>query len=171
MPVCTFSDSSPPAPSVASRPSAGARAYASLYRSVMWPAWERLVRGRRTTRYLALAEAMQWRSPDEVASYQLHALRSLLARAGSRVPYWRELFARLRFRPEDVRRREDLAALPVLTREIVRERYADLVDPSFSAINLKKATSGSTGTPLRFEYCPESESWRQAIRIRGYSWA
>jgi phenylacetate-CoA ligase len=114
---------------------------------------------------------MQWRPLEEVEAYQLNALRALLARAGERIPYWRELFARLRFDPRDVRRREDLAALPILTREIVRERYADLVDPALAPANLRKSTSGSTGVPLSFEYSPESDSWRSAIRIRGYSWS
>jgi phenylacetate-CoA ligase len=70
-----------------------------------------------------------------------------------------------------MRSKTDLAALPILTREIVRERYRDLVHPAYAPVNLKKGTSGSTGTPLKFEYSPESESWRQAIRIRSYRWS
>ena len=56
-------------------------------------------------------------------------------------------------------------------REVVRERYRDLVSPACALSNVKKGTSGSTGAPLRFEYSPESESWRQAMRIRGYAWS
>ena len=165
MAMGTLTESIPPAPS------SRARAYSRVYRDVLWPVWERFARRRKTAEHLAFVEAMQWRSLDAVARYQVGALRALLEHAGTHVPYWRELFTRLHFDPREVTRREDLAALPVLTREIVRERYRDLVDPAFSRVNLKKATSGSTGTPLRFEYSPESESWRQAIRIRGYSWS
>jgi phenylacetate-CoA ligase len=114
---------------------------------------------------------MQWRSAEEIERYQLDVLREMLAYAGARIPYWRDLFARLRFDARGVRRRQDLAALPVLTRDIIRERYADLVDPAHAPRNVKKSTSGSTGAPLRFEYSRESESWRNAIRIRGYSWS
>jgi phenylacetate-CoA ligase len=114
---------------------------------------------------------MQWRSQEEVERYQLHALRALLEYAGRHIPYWRETFRRAGFDPRGVGGREDLSALPVLTREIVRERYEDLVDPAHAASNLKKSTSGSTGVPLAFEYSRESESWRQAVRIRGYSWS
>ncbi len=152
-------------------PSFGARTYARAYRHWMWPAWERLVRGRTTPKHLAFVDAMQWRSPEEVDLYQVESLRALLVHAGERIPYWREVFARVGFDARAVTRREDLAALPVLTREIVRERYGDLVDPAYAGVNLKKSTSGSTGAPLWFEYSPESESWRQAIRIRGYSWS
>ncbi|HXN32306.1 MAG TPA: hypothetical protein VN894_10610 [Polyangiaceae bacterium] len=152
-------------------PSLAAHAYARLYRHLLWPAWERFARGRTTAAHLGLLEKMQWRSPEAIERYQLRALRALLAHAGRNVPYWRETFRRLGFDARGVVRREDLAALPILTREIVRERYRDLVDPMHVRVNLKKGTSGSTGAPLKFEYCPESESWRQAVRIRGYSWS
>jgi phenylacetate-CoA ligase len=152
-------------------PSRAARAYSVVYRRVLWPAWEGLARRRTTPHHLAFVERMQWRSPEEIERYQVHALRQLLAHAGAHIRYWRELFARVGFDARDVRRREDLAALPVLTREILRERYADLVDPAYAPVNVKKSTSGSTAAPLRFEYSPESECWRNAIRIRGYSWS
>ncbi len=154
-----------------SSPSLGARTYAGVYQRLLWPTWERLARGRTTAQHLGFLEKMQWRSPEAIERCQLGALRALLSHAGRNVPYWRDTFRRLGFDARDVVRRDDLAALPILTREIVRERYHELVDPTYARVNLKKGTSGSTGTPLKFEYCPESESWRQAVRIRGYSWS
>jgi phenylacetate-CoA ligase len=153
------------------RPSLAARAYAGAMRHAMWPAWERVLRGRATPQHLAFVERMQWRPAEEIRRYQLHSLRALLHYASVHTPYWRELFSRLRFDPRDVQRLEDISALPVLTRETVRERYRDMVDPGHEATNVKKSTSGSTGAPLKFEYSWDSESWRQAIRIRGYSWS
>jgi phenylacetate-CoA ligase len=152
-------------------PSFGARSYARVYRRLLWPAWERFARGRTTAQHLGLLEKMQWRTPEAIERYQLDALRALLTHAGRNVPYWQETFRRLAFDARDVVRREDLAALPILTRDIVRERCRDLVDPRRACLNLKKGTSGSTGAPLKFEYCRESEAWRQAVRIRGYSWS
>ena len=137
-----------PAPSGTSPPSArsnDARGYAHFYGGVLWPAWDRLIRGRTTARSLAFVEAMQWRSPETIEGYQVHALRSLLAHAGRHVPYWRDTFRRLGFDARDVRTRDDLVGLPVLTRETVRERYRDLVDPAYAPYNLKKGTSGSDG--------------------------
>jgi phenylacetate-CoA ligase len=147
------------------------RAWAKAYGGLLWPFWDRFGRGRTTSEHLAFLEAMQWRSAEDIERYQLHALRALLTRAGTNVPYWRETFRRVGFDPRGVTRREDLGALPILTRDIVRERYRDLVDPAYAAMNLHKGTSGSTGTPLKFEYSPDSECWRQATRIRGYGWA
>lgn len=145
-------------------------AYAALYGGVLWPVWERL-RRRRTVSLYDFVERSQWLAPSEVDAFQLAELRKLLVHAKERIPYYREVFAKTRFEPEGVTSRADLEVLPVLTREIVRERYRDLVDPAYARINFKKGTSGSTGTPLKFEYSPESEWWRQAIKVRGYEWS
>jgi phenylacetate-CoA ligase len=153
------------------QPSCAAKGYSFAYQHLFWPAWDRFARRRGTAHRLLLLDTMQWCSPEVIERYQLHALRALLDYAGRRVPYWRETFERAGFDARDVKTREDLAGLPILTREIVRERYRDLVADEYAGVNLKKGTSGSTGTPLKFEYSPESESWRQATRVRGYSWS
>jgi phenylacetate-CoA ligase len=102
---------------------------------------------------------------------QLASLRALLEYAGTHVVYWRELFRKVGFEPREVGSIADLAALPLLTREIIRERFDDLVDPAHRGKNIVKGTSGTSGVPLKFEHCNQSESWRQATRLRGYAWA
>jgi phenylacetate-CoA ligase len=145
--------------------------YAWAYDNLLFSVWQRVVRGRPIRGHLARLETTQWLSAAELEGLQLASLRELLEHAGRHVPYWRELFARLRFDPRAVRSRADLQALPILTREIVQDRFEDLRDPTRRRQNIKKGTSGTTGVPLRFEYCNESEAWRQAIRLRGYGWA
>jgi phenylacetate-CoA ligase len=147
------------------------RAYAAMFQSVLIPSWERVVRRRDTLTYLAYMEASQWLPPEERSKREVIELRHLLSYAGEHVPYYRELFRRERFDPRGVTSRGDLEQLPLLTRQIVRDRYEDLVDPAHRGTNLKKGTSGSTGTPLKFEYSMTSECWRQAVKIRGYRWA
>jgi phenylacetate-CoA ligase len=110
-------------------------------------------------------------SRDERDAMQVESLRALLDHAGRNVPYWRELFRTIGFDPRQVRSTSDLAALPVLTREIVQERLDDLIDPAHRGKNISKGTSGTSGVPLRFEHCNQSEAWRQAVRLRGYGWA
>ena len=146
-------------------------AYSAIFESLLFPGWERGVRGRDTLRHLAYLEESQWLSREELDRRETQALVELLAYVGQNVPYYRELFQKQRFDPRGLRSRADLAELPLLTRDIVRERYADLVDPAHRGKNLKKGTSGSTGKPLKFEYSRESECWRQAVKLRGYGWA
>jgi phenylacetate-CoA ligase len=147
------------------------RAYAALFGTVLMPSWERVVRRRETLSFLAYLEQSQWIPREEREKRELAELKSLLAHAAEHVPYYRELFAKERFDPRAVKSRTDLEALPLLTRAIIRERYADLVDPAHRGRNLEKGTSGSTGTPLKFEYSMTSECWRQATKFRGYGWA
>jgi len=146
-------------------------AYGALFENVLLPAWEQGIRGRSTLEHLAHLEQTQWLSREELDRLETRSLVELLSYAGQNVPYYRELFRKHRFDPRGVRSRADLAELPILTREIVRERYADLVDPAHRGSNIKKGTSGSTGKPLKFEYSKASECWRQAIKTRGYGWA
>jgi phenylacetate-CoA ligase len=110
-------------------------------------------------------------SRDERDKLQLASLRALLEHAGRNVPYWRQLFHEIGFDPRQVRSLSDLVALPVLTRETVQERRDDLIDPAHRGRNILKGTSGTSGVPLRFEHCNQSEAWRQAVRLRGYGWA
>jgi phenylacetate-CoA ligase len=156
---------------VAERDAGASALYAWAYDNLLFSVWQRVVRGRPIREHLALLEKTQWVAADELERLQLASLRALLEHAGRHVPYWRELFARLRFDPRGVQSLADLQALPVLTRDTVKDRFEDLRDPTRRRGNIQKGTSGTTGVPLRFEYCNESEAWRQATRLRGYGWA
>ncbi len=147
------------------------RAYSRIWDAALFPIWEGVVRRRPTLARLKSVERTQWLSPEELRAVQLEALKALLIHAGENVPYYKETFRARRFEPRAIARREDLAELPLLTREIVRERYQDLIDPAHRGLNITKGTSGSTGAPLKFEYCLSSETWRQAIKLRAYGWA
>ena len=143
--------------------------YAHLVSRALFPAWERL-RGRETySRYAELLSS-QWKPRAELFDFQMGELRKLLTFAEAHIPYYREVFREQGFSPRAVTRREDLLALPILTKDIIRSRYSDLVSPAHRDENIVKGTSGSTGVPLKFEYSRSSEAWRQATRLRAYGW-
>ena len=148
----------------------GNRAYEAAFQS-FFPLWERVVRRRATLDPIDYLERSQWFSENERERDVEHSLRRLVLHAATNVPYYREVFRERGLDPRAVRTRKDLAELPLLTRDIVRERYDDLVDPAHRGKNLKKGTSGTTGKPLKFEYSLASECWRQATKLRGYAWA
>ena len=145
--------------------------YAMAYGSILLPAWQGVVRGRPIGSKRWVLARTQWMPRDQRDEMQLGSLRALLEHAGRNVPYWRDLFRKVGFDPRQVRTLADLAALPVLTRDTVAERMNDLIDPAHRGKNVRKKTSGTSGTPLRFEHCNRSEAWRQAVRLRGYGWA
>jgi phenylacetate-CoA ligase len=148
----------------------GNRAYAALFQKAL-PFWEGVVRRRATLEHLEYLERSQWMSAEERRVQSDRALQRLVLHAATNVPYYRELFRTRGIDPRSIRTRGDLEVVPLLTREIVRERYEDLVDPAHRGKNLKKGTSGTTGKPLKFEYSRVSECWRQATKLRGYGWA
>lgn len=147
------------------------RIYGTVFGNLLLPTWERAIRRRDTLKHLSYLERSQWLPPAECERAQGAALTQLLCHAATHVPYYRELFRTHHIDPRAITSRAALAEVPLLTRDIVRERYRDLIDPAHRGSNLKKGTSGSTGKPLKFEYSPDSEHWRQAIKMRGYSWA
>jgi hypothetical protein len=87
----------------------------------------------------------------EVQANQLRRLSELLAHAEKHVPYYREFFRSLNITSDDIRSLKDLAQLPILTKDIVRERWRDLVREDVPLEKLSRHHSGgSTGVPLTF---------------------
>lgn len=110
-----------------------------------------VLRRSRSGRILREIEPNLRLDPAQARVLQLDRLQRLLAHAESRVPYYREVFSDLGITSRDIRSLEDFARLPVLTKEIVRERQRDLVRDDFPLESLSAHHSGgSTGVPLSF---------------------
>jgi phenylacetate-CoA ligase len=78
-------------------------------------------------------------------------LRRLIAYVVEHVPYYRELFARERLDPREIQGVSDLPKIPVLTREILRERFEDLKSDEFDIhAPYLGQSGGSTGESRRF---------------------
>jgi phenylacetate-CoA ligase len=61
-------------------------------------------------------------SPEEIRERQWKDLRALLANAEKLVPYYRSLFRTLGVSSADIRTYHDFSQLPILTKDIIRER-------------------------------------------------
>ena len=65
------------------------------------------------------------------------------------VPYYHDLFESARLKPSDIRTVEDLAKLPILTKEEVRNNLPELTATCFKRNQMVLThTSGTTGSPL-----------------------
>jgi phenylacetate-CoA ligase len=145
--------------------------YGTLFRQVLYPAWEGGLRRRPTLQHWKRLERTQWSSADELRALQNEDLGKLLAHAFSNVPHARRRFERAGIRPEDVRSVDDLVRLPLLTREEATNHFEERKSTAPPLPAIGKMTSGTTGVPLTFGYDRGSEYWRQAVKLRGYSWA
>lgn len=132
------------------------------------PAWEAW-RGRPTYQLLAYLQTSQWRSLDELSALQAGLLRRLVRHATQHSPYYREAFASVGVSPADIRDAADIGKLPLLTRAIAQQSFESRI-ADFPPIAVHKATSGTTGQPVKIAYNASSRHWRDAMRWRGYGW-
>lgn len=125
----------------------------------------------RRTRYggefreaLAFLEQSQWWGLQEQLNYQDDCLRRVIRHAYDSVPYYREVFEAGKLTPNDIRTQDDLPKLPILTKQIVRTRVADLIS---RAIPRKRQvhshTGGTTGTALQFAMETSTIQWQWAV--------
>lgn len=110
--------------------------------------------------------------PEEaVRELQNSKLQKLVKHCYETVPYYTKLFNQKGLIPNDIKTREDLVKLPVLTKQIIRDNYDDMfsiaIDPKRRRLS---STGGSTGTPLKF--CTDQEEWSawKAATLRAWEW-
>ena len=116
--------------------------------------------------------SQKW-SREELDNYQNERLRSLTMHAYLHVPYYNELFKSLKLTPDDIKSKDDLFKLPILTKKVVKE---NITNGRLIATNVPKksrilsSSSGSTGEPLQFYTTKHSESFHKATAIRAWNW-
>lgn len=115
---------------------------------------------------LAWLQESQFWPESEIEDYQDRHLRELVDFVYENVPFYRERFDACGVKPEDIRTREDLRKLPVLTKEELIEGINagkfPMQSPGTKGV-VWCGTSGSTGKALRF--CAEKEfiEWHWAV--------
>jgi len=146
--------------------------YGRAFRNVLYPLYESRLLRRKTLRYLDEYEGTQWLDPEQTRARQLQKLRAMLVHCAEHVPYYRRVFSDIRFDPRKLESLDQLAELPVLTRDLIREHHADLIDEGVDPSSLVSyGTGGSTGAPLQFRLSHDFYERRMAGQYRGYRWA
>src|SRR5689334_17966197 len=90
-----------------------------LYGSLLLPAFERLVKGRRTFRYWRELERSQWYSRPELERIQFERLEQLVRHAFAHCPYYRGLWQERGLHPRRLQSLDDWQRWPLLRREDV----------------------------------------------------
>jgi phenylacetate-CoA ligase len=110
-----------------------------------------------------LTDSEKW-SAGEIEAYQNDKLRALIRHAYENVPYYRDRWRALKITPDDIRSRDDLHKLPVLTKEEIRqntERFVSQKTPRREL--LSRHTSGTTGKALHFYMTAEAVAFQWAV--------
>jgi phenylacetate-CoA ligase len=99
------------------------------------------------------APAVETMPRDALEALQLERLRQAVARAGERVPLWRQRCREAGLAPQDIRSVEDLRALPFSTKADLRDHYPfGLFAVPRAEVRRLHASSGTTGKPTVVGY-------------------
>jgi phenylacetate-CoA ligase len=112
-------------------------------------------------------------SRDEHDAWQSRALARTVGFAAAAVPYYRRMFQRCGFAARDIRRPEDLAQLPILTKQDVIESGVDLRAERLPAGEYPwgpAESSGTTGCPVRVETTRGHQSMYTLLWHRQARW-
>lgn len=119
---------------------------------------------------LSLLQNSEWWSLERQMEHQNLSLRAIIQYAYKSVPYYRESFDQLGIKPRDIRQASDLTDLPLLTKDVVRQRWADLQSTALPESQRQYGyTGGTTGTALKLAFDRTTQPWQWAVwwRHRG----
>lgn len=122
--------------------------------------------------YYRVLDRSQWLPPDDIRELQRAKLHRLINHAYWHVPYYREVMDARGLRPDDIRTIDDLAKLPLLEKQDVRENlYFDLMSDGYRKQDIYRiSTSGSTGQPLTVWVDRHQLEFRWAATLRSQEW-
>ena len=121
--------------------------------------------------HLLGGEKNQWCSPNEMEKLQQKKLQIMLKHAYANVPYYHRVFKELNLKPEDIKSTDDLSKLPVLTKNIIRDNFSDLIAKNaYEKDLILNSTSGSTGEPLKFYMDDNFQRYQMMGKYRAWSW-
>lgn len=144
--------------------------YAKIDRYILLPLASKLQKNKLFDEYVRLRQS-DWYTEEQLTNLQNDKLNRLIRHCHANVPYYTKLFDRLGLKPEDIRCRADLEKLPILTKQIIRDNYNDMISLDITKRNPRsQASGGSTGVPLMFmtDRMTWGNKWASSFRAWGW---
>lgn len=117
--------------------------------------------------HLLWMERSQWATPARLRTFQDARVREIVRHAYQHSSFYRERMASAGLSPNMIGGVDDLEALPLLTREDVRERFSAIAADNARRFRPQPgSTGGTTGVPLRFLRDRDTNSVGSAARWR-----
>ena len=145
--------------------------YSNIDRKIIIPLGDK-IKGRNLHGEFKEALSTQWLSEEELLALQNQKLQKLIRHCYENVPYYRNYFDQHHLTPKDIKTRADLVKLPILTKQLIKERYDELISKDIGQrVFIEGSTGGSTGTPMR--YLEDINTWNRlrGLNFRGWTWA
>jgi phenylacetate-CoA ligase len=112
----------------------------------------------------------QYLRADELRAVRDQKIRSLVAHAYCRVPYYKRLFDAAGIAPDAIAGYGDLQRLPILTKRTILDHEPELMASPWPGRVFQRKTSGSTGMTLHFKKEADALARNDAIMYRCYGW-
>ncbi|MBI3947386.1 MAG: phenylacetate--CoA ligase family protein [Armatimonadetes bacterium] len=123
-------------------------------------------------KYRALNEESQWWPVERIQEHQLARLRGILTHARENVPYYTGLIRQAGIDPEGLKSLEDLRSLPILEKQVVRDKTRALTADDWKRWKpVTHVTGGSTGQRLAVLMGRAGYYAHLADQMRHYDWA
>jgi phenylacetate-CoA ligase len=144
--------------------------YAKLDKYILLPISAKMQKSNIVKEYASLRQT-DWYSEEQLMNLQNDKLQRLIHHCYTNVPYYTKLFNDLGLKPEDIQCRTDLVKLPILTKQIIRDNYNDLISLDVTQRNAHEEVSGgSTGEPLKFMTDKATWGIKWSSSFRAWRW-
>lgn len=144
--------------------------YSIIDKSILLPVADGLTH-RGISEEWRVMERLDRATEEQLRKVQNERLQALMQHCYANVPYYTRVFDERGLKPEDIQCRVDLQKLPILTKQMVREHFDELISKDIDNRHYQKgSTGGSTGTPLKF--MKDTPTWNMAwaSSFRAWEW-
>ena len=108
---------------------------------------------------------------EKQQEYQFEKFLQLLHHSVENVPYYRDLFREEKLVLADIKEPDDICKIPILTKEIAREKNDQLIAQNVDRMKvIKGVTGGTTGPPLKVLRDVPDRNFTWAAFYRWYQW-
>ena len=116
-------------------------------------------------------EKFETMSEDEMRKHQLESLKKTVKWVYERIPFYKNKFDDAGFKPEDLKKLEDLGKLPFMVKTDLRDNYPfGLCAVPLSQVVRIHASSGTTGKPITGPYTQNDlDQWTECMARNLYS--
>jgi len=87
-----------------------------------------ILTGQSVSKYLRFLQKSRYWSREEIDRFQNERLRLLITHAYGHVPFYREEMDKLQLTPADIRTKEDLRLLPIVTKAMIKKEGITFID-------------------------------------------
>lgn len=127
------------------------------------------IKGLYITKWLKKIEEMKKWSPEDVQKWQDANIKDFINHAYYHTSYYKRLFDENGLSPSDINSKEDLKKIPIITKDIIREHYDEIIPDDVGIFRHRFCvTGGTTGDPMHY-ICDEN-TWGYVTAAKIYYW-